>query len=206
MIYTSFGNLPEWASNAREFWRAANLYERANGAVYREHEIALPNELTREQLIDLAERLVKELVGAKPYQFAIHAREGRIEGIWNPHLHLMFSDRIPDGINRSPEQTFLRFNRNHPEAGGRRKDSGGKSPQDLGKEVAATREIAADILNQVLAEHDFDSRVDHRSLRDQGINRVPERHLGPARVRGLTVEAKARLAALRGSVGRLASC
>ena len=55
LIYTSYGNLPEWAEGSiRLFWRMANAHERANGAVYREHEIALPNELTRDQLIELA--------------------------------------------------------------------------------------------------------------------------------------------------------
>ena len=129
LIYTSYGNLPEWAaSNVRLFWRMANAYERANAAVYREHEIALPNELTREQLIELGERLVRELVGTKPYQFAIHAPDGRIGGISNPHIHLMYSDRVPDGIKRPPEQMFSRFNSKQPEAGGCRKDSGNHLP------------------------------------------------------------------------------
>lgn len=203
LIYTSHGNLPEWAEgNIRLFWRMANAHERANGAVYREHEIALPNELSREQLIDLAERLVRELVGTKPYQFAIHMPDGRIGGISNPHIHLMYSDRIPDGINRSPEQMFSRFNSKRPEAGGCRKDSGGRSPLDLRNEVIFTRKMIANLQNQALAEHGHDSRVDHRSLREQGLKRRPERHLGPARVRDLTADERAQFAEFRGSEGQ----
>lgn len=41
----------------------ADKHERANGAVCREHEIALPNELTVDPLITLKEGLVRELVG-----------------------------------------------------------------------------------------------------------------------------------------------
>lgn len=202
LIYTSYGNLPEWAEGSiRLFWRMANAHERANGAVYREHEIALPNELTRDQLIELAERVVRELVGTKPYQFAIHMPDGRIGGISNPHIHLMYSDRIPDGINRSPDQMFSRFNSKRPEAGGCRKDSGGRSPLDLRNEVIATRKMIADLQNQALAEHGHDSRVDHRSLREQGLQRRPERHLGPARVRDLTTDEKAQFAEFRGFEG-----
>lgn len=202
LIYTSHGNLPEWAKGSiRLFWRMANAHERANGAVYREHEIALPNELTREQLIELAKRLVRELVGTKPYQFAIHAPDGRIGGVSNPHIHLMYSDRVPDGINRPPEQMFSRFNSKRPESGGCRKDSGGRSPLDLRNDVISTRKMIADLQNQALAEHGHDSRVDHRSLREQGLQRRPERHLGPARVRELTADERAQFAKFRGSEG-----
>ncbi|WP_374499705.1 MobA/MobL family protein [Pseudoxanthomonas sp.] len=203
LIYTSQGNLPEWAKGSiRLFWRMANAHERANGAVYREHEIALPNELTREELIELAERLVRELVGTKPYQFAIHAPDGRIGGISNPHIHLMYSDRVPDGINRTPEQMFSRFNSKRPEAGGCRKDSGGRSPLELRNEVIFTRKMIADLQNQALAEHGHDSCVDHRSLREQGLRRRPERHLGPARVRDLTADERAQFTEFRGSEGQ----
>lgn len=203
LIYTSFGNLPEWAmGNPSLFWRMANKYERANGAVYREHEIALPNELTREQLIEIAERLVRELVGVKPYQFAIHAPDGKLGGIPNPHIHLMYSDRVPDGIDRTPEQMFSRFNHSRPEVGGCRKDSGGKSPLELRDEVISTRKKIADIQNQALAEHGHDARVDHRSLGEQGRQDRPERHLGPAFIRGMASNEKAQYAALRAACGR----
>lgn len=202
LIYTSYGNLPEWAGdNPRLFWRMANTHERANGAVYREHEIALPNELTREQLIELAERLVRELVGTKPYQFAIHAPDGRLGGISNPHVHLMYSDRVPDGIKRPPEQMFSRFNPKCPETGGRRKDSGGKTPLDLRNHVISSRKKIADIQNQALAEHGHDARVDHRSLREQGRQHQPERHLGPARIRGMSPNEKTTYAAHRAGNG-----
>ena len=46
---TESGNMPLWAQdNPLLFWRAADLYERKNGTVYREHEIALPRELSPE--------------------------------------------------------------------------------------------------------------------------------------------------------------
>ena len=121
LIHTGHSNLPSWANgNPGNFWSMADLHERANGAAYREHEIALPNELTVPQLIDLTERLVKNLVGSKPYQYAIHAPEGTLGGIQNPHVHLMCSDRLPDGIDRSPERMFSRYNAKQPDAAGTR--------------------------------------------------------------------------------------
>lgn len=192
LIHTGFGNMPGWSGgNPGVFWKMADTHERANGAAYREHVIALPNELSLEQLIVLAERLVRELIGNKPYQYAIHAPEGKLGGILNPHMHLMYSDRIPDGIDRPAAQTFSRFNPKHPQRGGRRKDSGGKSPMELRDQVVATRKLVADLQNQALTKHGHLTRVDPRSLREQGIKRRPERHLGPARVRGMSLDEKA---------------
>lgn len=198
LIHTGYGNLPGWAQgNPGYFWSMADRHERANGAAYREHEIALPNELTREQLIELAERLVRSLVGGKPYQYAIHALEGSIGSIQNPHIHLMYSDRVPDGIDREPDQMFSRFNAKAPETGGCRKDSGGKSPLKLRMDVTATRKLAVDTQNQMLAEHGHGSRVDHRSLRERGIQRRAEHHLGPRFINGMADAERAQFADCR---------
>jgi hypothetical protein len=192
LIHAENGNLPDWAEgNPATFWKAADTYERANGAAYREHVVALPNELSLEQNRALAIRLARELVGSKPFQLAIHAPEGKLGGITNSHMHLMFSDRVQDGISRSPDRMFSRYNSKQPESGGCRKDSGGKSPMVLRDEVIATRRKIADIQNQMLAEHGFAARVDHRSLREQGQERRAERHLGQLRIRGMTADEKA---------------
>lgn len=198
LVHSSHGNMPDWAQgNPALFWSMADRHERTNGAAYREHEIALPNELSETQLIDLTERLVRNLIGNKPYQYAIHAPDGKLGGIQNPHVHLMCSDRIPDGLDRSPEQWFGRYNPAEPQAGGCRKDSGGKSPMELRQQVTLRRKLVADIKNQVLAEHGHEARVDHRSLRDQGQDRRPERHLGPRFIAGMAEAEKALYAACR---------
>lgn len=199
LIHTSHGNMPSWAQNNPGcFWNMADRFERANGAAYREHEIALPNELATEQLIDLAERLVQNLVGNKPYQYAIHAPEGSIGKVQNPHIHLMYSDRVPDGISRAPDKMFSRFNAKQPEIGGCRKDSGGETPLQLRQKVTATRRLVADTQNQMLAECGHGTRVDHRSLSEQGIERRAERHLGAPVVKRMGAKEKAAYAFLRG--------
>lgn len=126
-MHAESGNMPEWTEGtAATFWKAADAYERANGAAYREHVIALPNELSLEQNRALAVQLARELVGSKPFQIALHAPQGTLGGITNLHMHLMFSDRVPDGISRGPERMFARYNSERPEDGGCRKDRWGQ--------------------------------------------------------------------------------
>jgi hypothetical protein len=111
----------------------------------------------------------------------------------------MYSSRIHDEIERTPEQTFSRYNGKHPERGGCRKESGGKSPMVLRNEVIETRKKSAEVQNAFLAKHGHTVRVDHRRLEEQGIDRTPERHLGPARIRNMSAEDKERYVADRQS-------
>ncbi|HHU9033727.1 TPA: MobA/MobL family protein, partial [Escherichia coli] len=80
--FSSSGNMPSWAKkNPAELWKAADEFERKNGTAYREIEIALPRELTREQRIELVEDFVqKELGDRHAYQYAIHNPPGAIDG------------------------------------------------------------------------------------------------------------------------------
>jgi len=200
LIASEYGNMPAWAQdNPSAFWRASDKYERANGAAYREHEIALPSDLTREQQIELAGQLVSALVGNKPFQCAVHAPHASLGDGENTHLHLMYSDRQDDGIERSPEQTFRRYNSQHPERGGRKKDSGGRNSMQIRDELIATRKKCADLQNAALAKYGHDARVDHRTLKAQGIDRQPERHLGQARIRTMTSEERGGYVAQRSS-------
>jgi len=193
LVGSGHGNMPSWAEgDPLLFWRAGDKHERANGAVFREHEIALPAELTREQQLELSRELTRELVGDKPYQYALHAPISSLEGVANAHLHLMYSDRGLDGIERGPEQTFKRYNARHPELGGARKDSGGRNRLALRDEMINVRGKCAELQNAALARYGHDARVDHRSLRQQGAARQPERHLGPAQIRSMSSEERAR--------------
>lgn len=44
-----------------QYWKNADRYERANGITYKEFEIALPNELTRTQNMELVEEFLRQL-------------------------------------------------------------------------------------------------------------------------------------------------
>lgn len=179
---TACGNMPPWAeSNPAHFWEAADKHERANGATYREIEVALPRELGPAQRRALvADFVQQELGGRHAYQWAIHTPKAALEQGQQPHAHIMYSERTRDGIERDPAQLFKRFNAKAPEKGGCRKDSAGTEER-----LQATRQRWADVQNAHLARHGQAARVDHRSLKAQGIDRAPEKHLGGAGVRQL---------------------
>lgn len=197
VVKTGHGNMPSWVGgDPWWFWKAADEHERKNGSVYREHEITLPNELTLDQQIELASRHIADIAGIKPYQYAIHEKSSSLEGVINTHLHLLVSDRMPDGIERTPEQMFRRYNPKHPERGGCRKDSGGMGRTELRDSVQRLKKQTAMAQNEALACHGHEARVDHRSLKEQGLSRKPERHLGPGRIRRMSaLEKKAYLGA-----------
>lgn len=122
LVESGHGNLPAWANDdPKVLWKAAEKFERKNGAVYREAIIALPGELTTEQNKVLVNDLVSKLCPGKSFQFAIHAPTSSLEGESNPHVHLMTSDRMQDGIERPAERFFRRYNSKQPEGGDARR-------------------------------------------------------------------------------------
>ncbi len=179
---TGHGNLPAWTEGEpARFWSAADRYERANGATYREIEIALPRELNPDQRQALVLDFIQHEIGARhAHQWAIHNPGAALAGGEQPHAHLMYSERTVDGIERTAEQYFKRYNGKHPELGGCRKDSAGTEERLL-----ETRQRWAEVQNAHLQQHGHAARVDHRSLADRGIERAPEQHLGGRRVRQL---------------------
>jgi len=174
-------NMPEWArEDTAAFWRASDEFERANGNTYREYELALPRELSRGAQVALVQRFAEQELGtARPYQWAIHLSTAS-DGKEQPHVHLMFSDRQHDGIERSPEQFFKRYNAKNPERGGARKFSYGADKEAAARTYEGIRERWANVQNLSLEMAGVEVRVDHRSLAAQGIHREPEVHRGPA--------------------------
>ena len=182
---TGYGNLPSWAEGEPgRFWTAADQYERANGATYREIEIALPRELNPDQRQALVLDFIRHEIGERhAYQWAIHNPGAALAGGEQPHAHIMYSERTADGIERAAVQYFKRYNGKHPERGGCRKDSAGTEERLL-----ETRQLWAEVQNAHLQQYGHATRVDHRSLAAQGIDRAPEQHLGGRRVRQLAPE------------------
>ena len=186
------GNMPEWArDNPREYWEAADEYERANGRLYREAHVALPAELNPKQQQELAQAFAQDMTGRErlPYTLVIH--EGAKPGPEsNPHAHLMWSERGNDGIERDRQQWFKRYNAKNPEAGGAKKSKAGDAKDWLPR----IREQWAERCNQALERAGYSERVDHRSLAERAkeafeqgdvgrgmeLSREPNVHLGPA--------------------------
>ncbi len=167
------GNMPQWAEkNPLDFWKSADKNERKNGYTYREHEIALPREFDRYQNIKLVEEWIKQELPNNPYQYAIHTKMG-MDGKRQPHVHLMFSEREQDGIQRDKKQFFKRANSKHPEKGGAKKASNIGTYTQRQKRTQEQRYRLGDLINKHLEINGFDERIDMRTLEEQGINREP---------------------------------
>ena len=189
------GNMPEWAEDdPGKYWEAADEHERANGRLYSEVQFALPKELSAAGRREAASRFAGQLTGPErlPYTLAIH--RGGADGE-NPHAHLMFSERGHDGIERSGEQWFRRYNAKEPEKGGARKSRAAKAGDWLDK----TREEWEQTANRALERAGHGEQIDRRSLAERReeayragdleraaeLSREPNVHLGPARHRGV---------------------
>ena len=159
--YRESGNMPEWAADdPRAYWSAADQYERANGRLYREVEFALPRELNPAERVQLATHFAEHLTADErlPYTLAVHRGGGD-----NPHVHLVFSERANDGIERSAEQWFKRYNAQDPEKGGARKSTSTK-PRDW---LEQTREDWADQANEALERAGRAERINEASFETQ---------------------------------------
>ena len=189
LIVTGHGNMPAFAMNDPDLlWKASDKFERKNGSTFRAFTVSLPNVLSEEQLIDLAREEAQALAGSKPFQFALHMGLSSLRAELHPHVHITICDRLPDGIERPAEQMFMRYNNEHPERGGCKKDCGGPTRTIVTKRLIHQRKVAADTINSALENYGHPGRVDHRTLRERGIARNPERYLGPATIRRMSEE------------------
>ena len=172
--FTGSGNMPKWAEQEPNyFWRMADEHERKNGSTYREHVIALPRELTVDQRHQLILHWIEQEIGDKhAYQYAIH-NPPALDGLEQPHCHLMFSERTRDGIERDPDQYFKRYNAKNPERGGAKKANTGLAHADRKADLLAQRERWERICNAHLERAGSDSRISMKSLAAQGIEREP---------------------------------
>ena len=185
--YTASGNMPKWPKtnpqkDPSHYWKAADIYERDNGRLYREVEFAIPRELNLDQQKALchafAERLATLDKGEKlPFTFAIHTDPEN----HNPHCHLIISERVNDGIPRNASTWFKRANPKEPKKGG-----AAKSQELKGKQwLEPTRQLWAQMANEAMKSGvaDFNERtdgIDHRSNKARGLDALPTLHMGRA--------------------------
>lgn len=210
---TEAGNMPAWAQHSPQlFWQAADAHERKGGTTYREFEVALPRELTPEQRLALVRDFVAQELGDRhAYQFAIHTPTAT-DGGEQPHAHIMFSERQRDGIDRDPAQYFKRYNGNNPAAGGARKSFAPlESDCDMSTRRGEREAERAQLLQQLRARWEQtcnahleragqQERIDMRSYRDRGLDRLPTPKMLPSEGNRAAREA----AAIRAEIVELA--
>ena len=126
VVHLESGCMPAFASSdARLYWSAADSHERSNGRLFRSLTAALPNTLDAAARLELSRRFAAQVTGGElPYTLALHAGRSKQAGVDdNPHLHLVFSERVNDGVERGAERWFRRASpkKGDPSSGGARK-------------------------------------------------------------------------------------
>lgn len=175
--FVKSGNLPSFAEGKpAEFWQAADVYERSNGRTCSSLVVALPKELNQAQRIELAEAFITEFADRYrfPFSCAIHNHAGSIAEIEQPHLHLMYSERHMDGIDRSAEQFFKRYNPKDPQKGGAQK-------------------LTADVLGMGKAQLQLYRQKTEELINDSLMRYAPMKQV---EIRGIQIEVPSRVSCL----------
>lgn len=155
-------NMPPHVS-AEDFWHSADAYERANGRVYKEIRIALPNGFSKKENQDLLNKfLEKELGNDFYYSAVIHDKSSSEDEIRNVHAHIMVCPRKIDGIERDIKQFFSRYNSKNIEEGGALKDPYWNKKETL----THFRESWEETLNNALEKKNW-RKVSCKSLQQQ---------------------------------------
>jgi hypothetical protein len=152
---------PDWAQDRNQLWNHAERAEKRKDAqLSREIEVSLPHELTPQQREWLVKDFAREAFVRKGYavDIAIHAPDKNSDDR-NHHAHIMVTMRTlgEDGFAA-------------------KKDPAMNRREQLGE----WREQWAHLANRHLERHGHEARIDHRSLKQQGIEREAGIHLGYA--------------------------
>ena len=170
--------LPKWAKgSAQKFFSAATRYESKGNRRYKEIELSLPNELTLEQNRTIVDQFIANHLSSHYYAYAIHDKVGELSGERHPHVHIMFSERLIDDVEKIQERPACKYFRRaaKPLKGeqiasfDRRREHGApKDPKWHDKNyLYELREDFARIQNEVLAQNGFSIHVDCRTLKAQ---------------------------------------
>jgi ATP-dependent exoDNAse (exonuclease V) alpha subunit len=156
---------PSWAKDRAALWNTAERSEsRSNARVAREYQLALPAELTPPQRLELARQFSRELADRHnvAIDLAVHAPRSAGDPR-NFHAHLL-------ATSRQVSTAGLGAKAGLDMASDERRRQG--LPAGIA-EIKAIRERWAVLSNEALAAAGLGARVDHRSLRAQGIDREP---------------------------------
>ena len=187
-------NAPAEYADRATLWNAVHEIEKAkNSQLWREFEVALPQEFSRAEQIDTVRKFVKGLTKqGMCVDWSLHDKE---DG--NPHAHIMATMRsITEGGKWAPKSRKVYDLDENGERIFQKVDKSGRKQYKNHKEdyndwnkkerVEEWRAAWAACCNERLAERD---RIDHRSYKRQGIEQEPTIHEGYA-ARKIAAEGK----------------
>ena len=194
MVYSASGNMPEWAETPKDYWTAAEKHRRVNGRGYREVKLALQEEFTLEENIQLVNKFCEKfnISTNHAYSFAIHDKPAAFDHSHrNIHVHIMFDERVIEPQRPlNEDQYFGRYSEDkygNP-VGGYYKDRY-YTTKDC---TVVMRKAWAELVNEKFQEKGMDIQISEKSLKDQYYelkaqgkdeeaeyyNRVPAPHMG----------------------------
>jgi ATP-dependent exoDNAse (exonuclease V) alpha subunit len=151
---------PAWIHDRERLWNTAEAAEKRKDAqLAREIHLALPHELDEVARAGLVERFVQEQFVSRGMvaDIALHPPDRDGDGR-NFHAHVLLSLRPIAGDGFGPKEREW-------------------NDEELLKQWRASWAMA---VNAALEQAGEAARVDHRSLQAQGVDRVAQRHVGPA--------------------------
>jgi Ti-type conjugative transfer relaxase TraA len=150
---------PEWVHDRSKLWNAVEAGEKRKDAqLAREIEVGLPVELNADQQLALMRDFVHREFASKGMiaDLAIHR-----DDLNNPHAHVLLTLRSVNASGFGPKE---------------------RSWNERSK-LLAWRSGWEEMTNQHLARAGYDVRIDHRSLKEQGLGLTPGRKIGVGRER-----------------------
>ena len=108
-VFKAF-QLPSWAKgSAQKFFGAADRYEDKGNRRFKELEMSLPNELNLEQNLEIVDEFIESYLKNHYYAYAIHEKAGELSGESHPHVHIMFSERLIDDVEKIEERPAYKY-------------------------------------------------------------------------------------------------
>ena len=190
-------NAPPAFSDRSALWNAVERIEKAkNAQLAREIEIALPHELTREQGVSLVREYVKDnfVAAGMCADVCLHDKN---DG--NPHAHILLTMRPIEqdgawGAKQKKEYVLDRDGNKIYDPKKRQYKCKSVPATDWNEQTKAEewRAAWAEHINRYLEQAGHTERVDHRSYKRQGIDKIPTVHMGAAAMqmerRGIATE------------------
>lgn len=173
---------PEWAKDRERLWNEVERVEKnKNSQVVREINVALPKELSLKEQIKLIKNFVKDAFvnNGMVADIAIHDNK---KG--NPHAHVMLTvrsfDKDGNWAAKSKKEYILDENGEKIKLASGAYKSRKIDMVDWNKKenLEKWRAMWATYANKSLEESGFDERIDHRSLKEQGLKRLAQIHVG----------------------------
>lgn len=180
-------NAPKEYQDRATLWNAVEQAEKGSRAqLAREYEVALPVELSLEEQIQLVRDFAKENFVDKGMcvDFSIHDKE---DG--NPHAHIMLTTRPieKDGtwgakatneyvLDKNGERILQKIDKQNRKIYKRVKIE--TTDWNTKEFLQRSRESWAEKVNQELEKKSLPQRIDHRSFKEQGIEKIPTQHIG----------------------------